>query len=84
MLPVSESRSVIACLYADVYRLNEMMDVYRVHVHERDDIESRMEASQARIEALTGDSGGLEERYRYFHEMRGYVQDVIECFAEKV
>ena len=33
---------------------------------------------------MEGASKGLEERYQFFQEMRGYVRDLVECLNEKV
>ena len=61
-----------------------MTSVHRAHVHERDDLASRFEGSEANIIELDSAKAGLEERYRFFQEMRGYVRDLVECFNEKV
>ena len=61
-----------------------METVHRAHDREYEDINSRAESSQTSIETLSRDISGLEERYQFFQEMRGYVRDLIECFAEKV
>ncbi|RLW03317.1 hypothetical protein DV515_00006541 [Chloebia gouldiae] len=42
------------------------------------------EDSTKAIERLEGSSGGIGERYKFLQEMRGYVQDLLECFSEKV
>ena len=67
-----------------VCRLSEMVSVHRVHTHERDDMCSRAEMSGETIEQLTGRTSSLEEQYRFFQEMRGYVRDLVECLNEKV
>ena len=61
-----------------------MTSVHRAHVQERDDMESRFEASGHSIIELDGAKAGLEERYQFFQEIRGYVRDLVECFNEKV
>ena len=80
-------------MYHDVYRLqcfaflcrlDELGSVHRAHVHERDDIVSRMENCNLDINTKAGTKGGLESRYRFFQQMRGYVRDLVECLAEKV
>lgn len=65
-------------------RLSEMMDVHRLHVHERDEMGSRRELNQEAITNLAGQTRGLEEQYKFFQEMRGYVRDLVECMNEKV
>ena len=66
------------------FRLDDMTSVHRAHVQERDDMESRFETSGASIIELDGAKAGLEERYQFYQEVRGYVRDLVECFNEKV
>ena len=66
------------------FRLESMVSVHRAHVHERDDMASKHEMSETNIEKCTGSKGDLEEQYRFFQEMRGYVRDLVECLNEKV
>ena len=66
------------------FRLESMVSVHRAHVHERDDMASRHEMSETNIEKCTGSKGDLEEQYKFFQEMRGYVRDLVECLNEKV
>ena len=46
-------------------------------------LQSRADSTRA-IERLEASSGGIGERYKFLQEMRGYVQDLLECFSEKV
>lgn len=61
-----------------------MKDVHKANrqQHEKH-LQSRVDATRA-IERLEGSSGGTGERYKFLQEMRGYVQDLLECFSEKV
>ena len=61
-----------------------MCNVHRVHVHERDDLCSRVEMSAASIEKYEAQTTGLEEQYKFFQTMRGYVVDLTDCCNEKV
>jgi len=61
-----------------------MVSVHRVHTHERDDMCSRAEMTDESITQLTDATPGLEDQYRFFQEMRGYVGDLVECLNEKV
>ncbi|XP_059561575.1 PAX3- and PAX7-binding protein 1-like [Myotis daubentonii] len=65
-------------------RLDSMKDVHRANrqQHEKH-LQSRVDSARA-IERLEGASGGTGERYKFLQEMRGYVQDLLECFSEKV
>ncbi|XP_059542315.1 PAX3- and PAX7-binding protein 1 isoform X3 [Myotis daubentonii] len=65
-------------------RLDSMKGVHRANrqQHEKH-LQSRVDATRA-IERLEGSSGGTGERYKFLQEMRGYVQDLLECFSEKV
>jgi hypothetical protein len=57
-----------------------MDEVHRSHVRERDHIEE----SSTSIDMCKDRVKGLEEQYRFFQEMRGYVRDLVECLNEKV
>jgi GC-rich sequence DNA-binding factor len=61
-----------------------MVNVHRVHLHERDDLCSRTELSSESITNHTSQAATLEEQYKFFQEMRGYVRDLVECLNEKV
>ncbi|XP_078514536.1 PAX3- and PAX7-binding protein 1 isoform X1 [Lissotriton helveticus] len=65
-------------------RLNLMEGIHKTNLelHEKH-IQSRENSTKA-IEKLDGSSGGIAERYKFLQEMRGYVQDLLECFNEKV
>ncbi|XP_036204100.1 PAX3- and PAX7-binding protein 1 isoform X3 [Myotis myotis] len=65
-------------------RLDSMKDVHKANrqQHEKH-LQSRVDSTRA-IERLEGSSGGTGERYKFLQEMRGYVQDLLECFSEKV
>lgn len=71
--------------YNDIFcRLSELCSVHRVHKHEMEDMDSRLEACQLNAEKFQEKIRSLEERYRFFQEMRGYVRDLVECLNEKV
>ncbi len=61
-----------------------MASVHRVHCHERDDIASRLDLCNSDISDKDGSKETLEERYKFFQEMRGYVRDLVDCLSEKV
>lgn len=65
-------------------RLDSMKELHKANrqQHEKH-LQSRADSTRA-IERLEGSSGGIGERYRFLQEMRGYVQDLLECFSEKV
>ncbi|ELW62046.1 GC-rich sequence DNA-binding factor 1 [Tupaia chinensis] len=65
-------------------RLDSMKDLHKTNrqQHEKH-LQSRVDSTRA-IERLEGSSGGIGERYKFLQEMRGYVQDLLECFSEKV
>ncbi|XP_054569413.1 PAX3- and PAX7-binding protein 1 isoform X1 [Eptesicus fuscus] len=65
-------------------RLDSMKDEHKANrqQHEKH-LQSRVDSTRA-IERLEGSSGGIGERYKFLQEMRGYVQDLLECFSEKV
>nr|ACE60208.1 GC-rich sequence DNA-binding factor homolog (predicted) [Sorex araneus] len=65
-------------------RLDSMKELHKSNrqQHEKH-LQSRVDSTRA-IERLEGSSGGIGERYKFLQEMRGYVQDLLECFSEKV
>ncbi|XP_052087083.1 PAX3- and PAX7-binding protein 1-like [Mytilus californianus] len=65
-------------------RLTSMDEVHRSHVRERDTLETDIEESSTSIDTCKERVKGLEEQYRFFQEMRGYVRDLVECLNEKV
>ncbi len=67
-----------------VGRLDDMMSVHRTHRLERADMESRLLTCESDIDKHSGSKGGLEDQYKFFQEMRGYVRDLVECLNEKV
>ncbi|CAK6442111.1 unnamed protein product [Pipistrellus nathusii] len=65
-------------------RLDSMKDEHKANrqQHEKH-LQSRVDSTRA-IGRLEGSAGGIGERYKFLQEMRGYVQDLLECFSEKV
>jgi hypothetical protein len=61
-----------------------MDEVHRSHVRERDQLTDDIEESSTSIDMCKDRVKGLEEQYRFFQEMRGYVRDLVECLNEKV
>ncbi|XP_054433864.1 PAX3- and PAX7-binding protein 1 [Pteronotus mesoamericanus] len=65
-------------------RLDAMKEVHKANQQQREKhLQSRVDSTRA-IERLEGSAGGTGERYKFLQEMRGYVQDLLECFSEKV
>ena len=67
--------------------LQETNGVHCAHVHERDDLASRLDAIRIDIHDRRDGSSAklhLERQYTFFQEMRRYVQDLVECFNHKV
>ncbi|XP_043848016.1 PAX3- and PAX7-binding protein 1 isoform X1 [Dromiciops gliroides] len=64
-------------------RLDSLKELHKANrqQHEKH-LQSRVDSTRA-IERLEGSSGGIGERYKFLQEMRGYVQDLLECFSEK-
>lgn len=58
--------------------------MYRTHVHERDDTESRLEQCQEGIEKCQSEKPRLEKQYRFYQEMRMFTRNLVECLNEKV
>ncbi|XP_078398187.1 intron Large complex component GCFC2-like isoform X1 [Cetorhinus maximus] len=64
-------------------KLESLQEVYRSHQREHEKIQLLAESSQCTIEHLedTSDPG---HRYKFYQEMRTYVQNLTDCFNEKV
>ncbi|XP_062609801.1 PAX3- and PAX7-binding protein 1-like [Saccostrea cucullata] len=65
-------------------RLNSMDEVHRSHTRERDSLVSDISDTEKSIDTCQEQVAGLEERYRFFQEMRGYVRDLVDCLSQKV
>lgn len=61
-----------------------MDEVHRSHTQERDSLVSDISDTEKSIETCQEKVAGLEGRYRFFQEMRGYVRDLVDCLSEKV
>lgn len=66
------------------FRLSGMDEVHRSHRQESDKLEHDIEDSQMSIVNCEASAPKLEDRFRFFQEMRGYVRDLVECLNEKV
>ncbi|NXV82152.1 PAXB1 protein, partial [Atlantisia rogersi] len=65
-------------------RLDSMKELHRANRQQYEKHQQSREDSTKAIERLEGSSGGIGEQYKFLQEMRGYVQDLLECFSEKV
>uniref|UniRef100_A0A452GUK7 GCF C-terminal domain-containing protein n=1 Tax=Gopherus agassizii TaxID=38772 RepID=A0A452GUK7_9SAUR len=65
-------------------RLDSMKELNKANQQQHEKHQQSREDSTKAIERLEGSSGGIGERYKFLQEMRGYVQDLLECFSEKV
>ncbi|XP_063249678.1 PAX3- and PAX7-binding protein 1 isoform X2 [Prinia subflava] len=65
-------------------RLDSMKEMHRANRQQYEKHQQSQEDSAKAIQRLEGSSGGIGERYKFLQEMRGYVQDLLECFSEKV
>ena len=61
-----------------------MDEVHRRHTQDRDSLVSDIADTEKSIETCQEKVAGLEARYRFFQEMRGYVRDLVDCLSEKV
>lgn len=66
------------------FRLTSMDEVHRTHKLEADKLEHDIGDSEMSIVNCEASSPKLEDRFRFFQEMRGYVRDLVECLNEKV
>ena len=65
-------------------RLESIVSVHRTHRLELDDIESRMESCEQSMADLSVLGPKTERQYKFYQEMRGYINDLVECLNEKV
>ncbi|KAM4796952.1 PAX3- and PAX7-binding protein 1 [Rhinophrynus dorsalis] len=65
-------------------RLDAMKETHKANLEQYEKHEQSREDSTNTINRLEGSSGGNADRYQFLQEMRGYVQDLLECFREKV
>ncbi|XP_060090304.1 PAX3- and PAX7-binding protein 1 [Heteronotia binoei] len=65
-------------------RLDSMKEFQKANQQQHEKHQQSRDDSIKTIERLEGSSGGIAERYKFLQEMRGYVQDLLECFNEKV
>ncbi|GCC25615.1 intron Large complex component GCFC2-like [Chiloscyllium punctatum] len=66
-----------------ITRLESLQEVYRSHQREHEKLQVMAESSQHAVEHLeaSSDSG---HRYKFYQEMRTYVQNLTNCFNEKI
>lgn len=65
-------------------RLTAMEETHKGNLEMYEKHEQSRQDSNNSISRLEGCSGDNAERYQFLQEMRGYVQDLLECFREKV
>uniref|UniRef100_A0A8D2J9I4 PAX3 and PAX7 binding protein 1 n=1 Tax=Varanus komodoensis TaxID=61221 RepID=A0A8D2J9I4_VARKO len=65
-------------------RLDSMKEFHKANQEQHEKHQQSRDDSTKTIERLEGSSGDVGERYKFLQEMRGYVQDLLECFNEKV
>ncbi|KAL5009833.1 hypothetical protein ScPMuIL_012138 [Solemya velum] len=65
-------------------RLESMNEVHRAHEREMASACTTADETEKSIETCEDKTEGLENQYRFFQEMRGYVRDLVECLDEKV
>ena len=61
-----------------------MKDVHRAHEREHDQLQERLKSCASSSVSLKDTQGGVNNQYHFFQEMKGYAQDLVDCFAEKV
>lgn len=66
------------------FRLESLKEFHKANQQHYERHQQNRDDSIKTIERLEGSSGGIGERYKFLQEMRGYVQDLLECFSEKV
>ena len=65
-------------------RLTSMEEVHHAHLNESQTLVNDIAGTEQSIIDCENSIESLEDRYRFFQEMRGYVRDLVECLNEKV
>ena len=66
------------------FRLTSMTEVHRRHQTDADRCADELMESSSEIDRISQAIPDLEERHKFFQNMRGYVSDYCECYNEKV
>ena len=61
-----------------------MEEVHHAHLNESQTLVNDIAGTEQSIIDCENSIESLEDRYRFFQEMRGYVRDLVECLNEKV
>ena len=65
-------------------RLDSIQQVHRSHVLEIEKHRSDVSDYKKSITSLETKSADVSDRFQFYQEMSGYVQDLIDCLNEKV
>ncbi|XP_074662540.1 PAX3- and PAX7-binding protein 1-like [Tubulanus polymorphus] len=65
-------------------RLMDISQVNRTHMFEKDKVDNDLATNLEDISLYESKVSSLEEQYKFFQEMRGYVRDLVECLNEKL
>ena len=65
-------------------RLSSVQQVHRSHVLEMEKHSNDVRDYKKSITSLEAKSADVSDRYQFYQEMSGYVQDLIDCLNEKV
>ena len=65
-------------------RLSSIQQVHRAHVVEAEKHKTDVSNYEKNIKSLEVKSADVSERFKFYQEMSGYVQDLIDCLNEKV
>ena len=65
-------------------RLDSIQQVHRGHVLEIEKHKTDVESYKKSIVSLEAKSADVSDRFKFYQEMSGYVQDLIDCLNEKV
>ena len=65
-------------------RLDSIQQVHRSHLLEMEKHRTDVKEYKKSIISLEAKSADVSDRFQFFQEMSGYVQDLIDCLNEKV
>ncbi|XP_015194539.2 intron Large complex component GCFC2 isoform X1 [Lepisosteus oculatus] len=63
-------------------KLDSLREVHRAHEQEQKRIQMDIESAKTSVEQLEGAS--TDQRYKFYKEMKIYVQNLVDCLTEKV
>ena len=61
-----------------------MREVHRRHTNDAGRAADELVEIQSDVDRLEGSMPSLEDKHRFYQDLRGYVTDLVDCYNEKV